>query len=229
MKKGFSLIELAIVLIIVGIVVGGLVAAKSMMQTAKLQGIVSDWQKYASATNNYFTKYSYWPGDDFEANARWGTATSGTGDGALGDTASSNEYYYFWQDLSLAGFITGNFSGTNTTTGTTLSVPKTTLQNTWMTHYYDSAYPANQAFYIVYSTTGSSTASTAPSTYVLNGSDALSIDTKIDDGLPNQQTALTGNVISVGSSTNCASAGAAGTYATTTTTPVCNLYYIYKK
>lgn len=210
MKKGFTLIELSIVLIIIGLLIGAIIAGNSMVKAARTQSVIADIQKYSAATNDYFNKYGYWPGDDYEANTRWSGVTNGNGDGALGAAPASMEYYYFWQDLSVSGLISGSY------TGCAGCVPVTQLTNTaYITHYYDATYPSNQAFYI--SGTNAVGYAASPGTYIVDGKSALAIDRKIDDSVAN-----TGNVISIGS---CAS----GASYVTSAGMVCNVIITYKK
>ena len=208
-KSGFSLVELSVVLVIIGILIGGIVAAKTMIASTRRTALISDWQKYSTSANSYFSKYNYWPGDDAEATNKWAGATVGSGDGALG-IQTSQEYMYFWQDLALAGFITGSY------TGAWGSVPTAPIPDSYMTHYYDStgSNATNQALYV----TGTRPAtfvgySSSTGTAILTARGAAGIDVKIDDGIYN-----TGNVI--------APAGCTYTNASTSnsTALACNLY-----
>lgn len=212
MKKGFTLVEMSIVLLIIALIIGGILVGRSMMSTARTQSVISDWQKYSNAANGYFTKYGYWPGDDYERANRWsGVSSNGNGDGMLGDmSANINEFYYFWQDLSLANYITGSYAGG------VGNVPRAQVPNSYISHWYDSSLPANQALYL----TGSAAVGTSGTegTTILSGPDAISIDIKIDDG---SFTLPTGTVRGV-------PADPAGC-TPSVTTKSCNLYYIYKR
>ena len=61
MKRGLTLVELSIVLVIIGLLVGGILAAQSMISTAKLQKLVRDLSQYEIATNNFKLNYNYYP------------------------------------------------------------------------------------------------------------------------------------------------------------------------
>ena len=221
--------ELSVVLVIIGLLIGGILAGKSMMASAQNQSVISDWTKYSTAANSYFTKYGYWPGDDYEAD-RWADIASGgthagekgDGSGYLGGssaspgdpTVSNSEYFEFWMDIDSAhgNFIGGTYNGSS-------QLPTTQISGSWMTHYYDSTNPTNQQFYI----TGSQAVGYAasPGTMILSGNQAYAIDLAIDDGIP-----TSGTVMGIGATptNNCYASGVYGTAATS-----CNLYYVYKK
>lgn len=64
MKKGFTLVELSIVLIIIGLVIGGILVAQSMISSAKIQNLIGSIQKYEIAVSNFTLNYKFYPGDD---------------------------------------------------------------------------------------------------------------------------------------------------------------------
>lgn len=63
MKKGFTLVELSIVLVIIGLLIGGILAAQSMINTAKIAAAVQQFSHFDAAVMNFKTKYKYLPGD----------------------------------------------------------------------------------------------------------------------------------------------------------------------
>ena len=73
--RGFTLVELSIVLVIVGLIIGGILAAKSMINTSKMVKIISLAEQYKTAARNFRTTYNYWPGD--YPNAAFGCAGDG--------------------------------------------------------------------------------------------------------------------------------------------------------
>ncbi len=68
MKHAFTLIELSIVLIIIGLLVGGILAAQTLVQHAKIRAIYTEYQTFELATNAYILKYGAKPGDDSQAS-----------------------------------------------------------------------------------------------------------------------------------------------------------------
>lgn len=57
------MVELSIVLVIIGLLIGGILAAQSMIETAKILKVVRTLQQYEAVINNFKTRYNYYPGD----------------------------------------------------------------------------------------------------------------------------------------------------------------------
>lgn len=128
-RRAFSLVELSIVLVILGLLVGGILAGQSLIRAAELRSVISDYQRYKTATATFRDMYFGLPGDITSATLLWGkdnaactghsgtAATPGTcnGDGDLvmeqGAANGTSENFQFWKQLSLAGLIEGTYSG----------------------------------------------------------------------------------------------------------------------
>ncbi len=132
-QKGFTLVEIAIVLVIVGLLIGGVLKGQEMITNAKLKRLESDNAGIAAAMFSYQDRYLQLPGDDSAADGRFdvytalGAGANGDGDGVIGDgtdwdtldpandmVAASVESSRFWGHLRAAGLIPGG-SGTDTT------------------------------------------------------------------------------------------------------------------
>lgn len=105
-KKGFTLVELAIVLVIIGLILGAILKGQSLIQNAKVKRVKQDVDSIVAAVFGYQDKYGYLPGDD--PNDGPGVGCSGDGDGVF-DPA---EYVCAWRHLIAAGFVSGDPNGT---------------------------------------------------------------------------------------------------------------------
>jgi prepilin-type N-terminal cleavage/methylation domain-containing protein len=140
-RDGFTLIELAIVLVIIGLIVGGMLVGQNLINAAGIRAQVTQIEKYNTAANTFQEKYGYLPGDiTASAAAQFGFAPRGScpgqgdGNGIIeGDTtcvAGSNdeaggETLMFWVDLSAAHLIDGGFTTATSTSYFTESVTST--------------------------------------------------------------------------------------------------------
>jgi prepilin-type N-terminal cleavage/methylation domain-containing protein len=132
MKKqsGFTLVEIAIVLVIIGLLLGGVLKGQELINQAKIKNLGNDINGLSAAIYGYQDRFKKLPGDDNAAVARWSTATTdGNGNGVLegcynGDTTCSGavtvtpntaESLRFWQHLRLSGFVGGNAAASLTT------------------------------------------------------------------------------------------------------------------
>lgn len=113
-QSGFTLVEIAIVLVIIGLLLGGVLKGQELITQAKIKNVANDMNGLAAAVYSYQDRYKRLPGDDPGAS-RWtvnGTAlTGGNGDNALGgsyeSTTDTVESRMFWAHLRMAGFIGG--------------------------------------------------------------------------------------------------------------------------
>src|SRR3954466_9758314 len=86
-QSGFTLVEIAIVLVIIGLLLGGILKGQEMITQAKIKNVVNDFNGITAAVNSYQDRYRALPGDDLNAATRWasaGTVAKGNGDGQFG-------------------------------------------------------------------------------------------------------------------------------------------------
>jgi prepilin-type N-terminal cleavage/methylation domain-containing protein len=119
---GFTLVEIAIVLVIIGLLLGGILKGQEMITQAKIKNVIADFSGISAAYHGYQDRYRAIPGDDPNAggaSGRWGTATTkGDGNGVVGGTYNfgcatpgTTESCFWWDHLRRAGFVSG--TGTN--------------------------------------------------------------------------------------------------------------------
>ncbi|NOT17063.1 MAG: prepilin-type N-terminal cleavage/methylation domain-containing protein [Sulfuriferula sp.] len=111
-QQGFTLIELAIVLVIVGLLLGGVFKGQELITQAKIRNISNDLTGTTAAFHSYQDRYRALPGDDASAASRWTNPTTVSGNGNGQITGNYNdttgvESGYFWQHLRLSGLVTG--------------------------------------------------------------------------------------------------------------------------
>jgi prepilin-type N-terminal cleavage/methylation domain-containing protein len=108
-KKGFTLIELSIVIVIIGLIVAGVVGGQELVKGAKLRGIIADIDKYRTAYNSFFLAYDDIPGDMTNAQDYFGSGVAnGNGNGQIRDS----DALAAWEHLAEAGLIEGTYTGT---------------------------------------------------------------------------------------------------------------------
>lgn len=111
-KSGFTLVELAIVLVIIGIILGAILKGQELIQNAKIKRLYNQYREILAAVYTYYDKYNAYPGDDPTAGTRWAT-TSGNGDGLIDGftincgASATTETCLVWHHLRLANIITG--------------------------------------------------------------------------------------------------------------------------
>lgn len=131
-RRGFTILELSIVLTIVALIIGGIVLGQDMIRNAQIKSIGGEYERYTQAIKNFQDKYKALPGDFATAETFWGASNTdnGNGDGRIilqGNSAPETDAHYeqftAWQQLALAGFIDGKFTGAAGSNGTQDRIP----------------------------------------------------------------------------------------------------------
>jgi prepilin-type N-terminal cleavage/methylation domain-containing protein len=127
-KKGFTLVELAIVLVIIGIILGAVLKGQELINSAKMKRVYSQYREILAAALTYQDKYGKLAGDDNDTTlaTRWVPPTYytvGNGNGQINGAsvvtmfacgaATAAEYCGQWDQLRRANIITGPLNGTN--------------------------------------------------------------------------------------------------------------------
>jgi len=168
-KSGFTLIELSIVLVIIGLIIGGVLVGQDLIRAAEVRATISQIEKYQTAVNTFREKYGAVPGDlnalvatQFGFTARGNYAGQGDGNGILqgvdanlaghnyGNVQNCGESAMFWVDLTTANgmninMIEGSFSTASPTT------PPGNISGTFLTGYFPQAKIGRGNYIYVYS------------------------------------------------------------------------------
>lgn len=114
-QSGFTLVEIAIVLVIIGLLLGGVLKGQEMIENSRIKSIVGDLKGVSAAFNTYQDRYRAIPGDEAVptmAARGWVVTNGGNANGALGITlaqtfTNAGEQTGFWQALRAANMATG--------------------------------------------------------------------------------------------------------------------------
>jgi prepilin-type N-terminal cleavage/methylation domain-containing protein len=190
-EEGFTLIEIAIVLVIIGLLLGGVLKGQELITGARVRNIVQQQDGVKAAYFGFLDRYRALPGDYSKAvGTITGMSTAncnggnGSGDGQI--SATNNEDILAWEHLSKAGFINGTYVCNSTASPTT---SPTNPYGQYLSLIWDKTYGDTAAL-----------AADVPSRHNLKSggsipSDLLAeIDRKVDDGNAKQGSfrAMTG-------------------------------------
>lgn len=120
-NQGFTLVEIAIVLVIIGLLLGGVLKGQEMITNAKIKKLESDFRGISAAFYTYQDRFNRIPGDDAQAASRfagtWGATDNGNGNGLItstwNNTTNTVETRLVWKHLRGAGLIAGPVDATN--------------------------------------------------------------------------------------------------------------------
>lgn len=106
-EKGFTLVEIAIVLVIIGLLIGGVLKGQTMIQNAKIKRVVKSADELRAAVYTFYDKYGVFPGDENNTAIPPGDGHNGNGTGQI-DAAEADMAF---EDLTITNIISGNFDG----------------------------------------------------------------------------------------------------------------------
>ncbi len=207
--QGFTLVELSIVIIIIGLLIAGVAAGTSLIEQAKLNSVVVDFRNHEVAYYSFISKYGQAPGDFDSGASFWpntctfdnfGFYCNGNGDGVI-NPGNVDEPRLAWKHLSLAGFISNGMAALPDDAGSPLSssFPSSKVEGAYYAleqagnngvtagHIFSiwPDAPNQNALYIAKSS-GTLAAfigpNSVPNLGALTPDEAFSLDNKLDDG-----------------------------------------------
>lgn len=247
-QHAFSLVELSIVLVILGLLTGGILAGQSLIRASELRSIPVDLQRYTTAIHTFRDKYRALPGDMPNAVRFWGAQAGATTDGtdstcaaltaAATSAATCNgngdgrvplgyEMFRAWQHMANAGLVEGSYTGVANAGGANLAIPGENVPRARISsvgvNYLNATTTTDSGSWFANS---GATLLVVAKPYTdselrvgfMKAEESWGIDTKIDDGKPGQ-----GYVHSGRDTTDCTTTGVATTaeYLLTATTNGC--------
>lgn len=223
-RSAFSLIELSIVLIIIGLLIAGITGGASLIKSSELRSVMGEARGFSVAVNAFFTQFDGLPGD-YDTSL---SSNDGVGDGddiiEYVNALNRGEGLEAWRDLFVTGAVSEVVKYTTLTTAAAgivpsvipgSDIPSSKIKSAgWVFDSWDS--DSQNVVVITGATTSTnpSTSNTLPAngqsavfTGVIAPTDALSIDVKSDDGVPN-----TGVVRAIATSASTCFDNAASSY-----------------
>ena len=144
-QSGFTLVEMAIVLIIIGLILGGVFKGQALIDSARVRSLSTDVSGIRTAWYSFQERYRSIPGDFSNAQSQIDSAsTQGNGNGRIDD---GQERAGVWQQMALAGFIPGDFDGAQNATGSAsdMTCAQGTCPRNPFNGYYKISYSAQAA------------------------------------------------------------------------------------
>ena len=176
-RNGFTLIELSMVMVVIGLLAAGILVGRQMLKAAELRSVATDSIRFKTEFGAFKLKYNGIPGDLRNATSFFGgSVTNGNGnrriDYLLGEPG---EEYLAWNHLSAADMVDGSYDGTPS------SLPKSKVSGgLYRISYQTSVYGKNGH---MISLNAMNTVLSRAHNALLSPIDAYSVDAKIDDGL----------------------------------------------
>ena len=203
-QNGFTLIEIAIVLVIIGLLLGGVLKGQELITSARVRNLISQQDGIKAAYFGFLDRFRALPGDYSQASTNISNVAAGSNGNNNGQIQSTtgggtiDEHIAAWEHLSKSGFINGSYTYA-VAPETTASAP-TNPYARYLQIIYDQAYE------------GTATQRHNLKTGNQIPSDILAeVDRKIDDGVANGGTfrasvygGATGSTITVTSCYNAA-------------------------
>lgn len=218
-EAGFSLIELAVVLVILGLLIGGVLKGRDLIEGARLKRVISQLHEYQMATSAFLDKYDALPGDfNKAATLIQSGLRNGNGNGIIEGPGlgAGSEALSFWAHLAGAGLIgSPGPQGTENVGEFGKGAPESSLGGGFTVENNPHGLPGS---WLILGTKQGDHGDGA----LLTPAQAMSIDKKLDNGYPISGKVRAMNGSNVGSN---ACITQSGTYNVENNDPACALFF----
>jgi prepilin-type N-terminal cleavage/methylation domain-containing protein len=225
--KAFTLVELSIVLVIIGLIIGGITLGGKLKENSILRSIMKQITTYSQAYHLFKDSYNAMPGDILNATSYWSSSTNGNGDGII----STAEGYYSFSHLgsTCSNMIPETFAGGGATWIIGTNAPATAIPGVYfqLHRFTDNLYGRGAADWPVLVVEDSTARAFTPM-------QAYTIDKKMDDGKADGGALAVIKSWSISAdATKCLSnswlAATAGSYVFSDTQPNCRLVFLLEQ
>lgn len=105
-SKGFTLVELAIVLVVIGLILGMAFKGRDLIDGAKVKSLAAQYNKIVAAANTFYEKYGFYPGDGCPNATPTVAQCLNSGLARDGRLTANNEGPAFWSLLISTNILT---------------------------------------------------------------------------------------------------------------------------
>lgn len=185
-QRGFTLVELSIVLVIIGLIVGGVLVGQSLIAAAKVRAQLTQLDQTDAAMNAFRAKFDCLPGDCTTASGVTGASSAADGDGLVDYSttwAATVESAVAWSQMATQGMVPGTYTAAATLVDTTAAGQ---LAAAKLGGFILIGSDSTQNYYSL----ASYTSTAVTTTDAISADAARTIDTKRDDGIPNSGSTI---------------------------------------
>lgn len=195
--SGFTLLEMSVVIVIIGLIVAGIMGGRSLLRSATVQKAYTEYENFLTSHQAFKTKYSGVAGDFKLASTFWPSEVSTSGDGDNLLEIDNSEAFMFWQQLGLANLLPDVLSGTHSSGAAVgdSNVPRSATKGIWVAngwsaddHGYVNGtgndYSQNAIMLVAAATLNTSTADIDSFSGLFTVEEIQAMDMKYDDGAP---------------------------------------------